>query len=382
MPEDRVLIVSTYFPPHVGGVEVVAQNQARSLTGAGYRVTVASTRSDPGSPRRETVDGYEVVRLPAGNLLERWTGIPYPVVGPAFCRELYRLVRRSDVVHVHDVLYQPPQLAALFSRLAGRKLLASQNTGPAHHGARMVRAVERLSVATAGRYIWSRALRVTAHNQLVHDHLTARGVPAGRIVRVGNGIDTRFFAPAAAGDRARLRARLGVPAGRPVVLFVGRFVEQKGYGLVLAAAGPEYHVVLAGPGRPPERLPAGVTCVGAVPRDDLAELYRLADLFVSPSIGEVFPLVAQEAMACGLPVVAADDPRYAAFGVDRRLLRLVPPEASAVREAVLAVLGDAATRRRMAEYSRGFAVEHFDWERNQRRLLEMYEGARAGGPGR
>jgi glycosyltransferase involved in cell wall biosynthesis len=141
-------------------------------------------------------------------------------------------------------------------------------------------------------------------------------------------------------------------------------------------------VVLAGPGRPPERLPAGVTCVGAVPRDDLAELYRLADLFVSPSIGEVFPLVAQEAMACGLPVVAADDPRYAAFGVDRRLLRLVPPEASAVREAVLAVLGDAATRRRMAEYSRGFAVEHFDWERNQRRLLEMYEGARAGGPGR
>jgi glycosyltransferase involved in cell wall biosynthesis len=205
----QVLLVSTYFPPHLGGVEVVAQNQARSLARAGYRVTVATTRDHPERPRRETVDGYQVIRLPARNLLERRTGIPYPILGPAFCGTLYGLVRRSDVVHVHDVLYQPPQLAALFAHLAAKPLVVSQNTGSVHHDARLVRAVEGVSVATAGRYIWSRARRVTAHNQLVYDHLTARGVPAQRIVRVGNGIDTGVFSPAAAAGPARLRSRLG-----------------------------------------------------------------------------------------------------------------------------------------------------------------------------
>ena len=41
-----------------------------------------------------------------------------------------------------------------------------------------IRKAPWLSVATAGRYVWSRARRVTAHNQVVHDHLTSRGVPA------------------------------------------------------------------------------------------------------------------------------------------------------------------------------------------------------------
>ncbi|MDT5040457.1 MAG: D-inositol-3-phosphate glycosyltransferase [Actinoplanes sp.] len=368
----QVLLVSTYFPPHLGGVEVVAQNQARSLARAGYRVTVATTRDHPERPRRETVDGYEVIRLPARNLLERRTGIPYPIVGPAFCGALYGLVRRSDVVHVHDVLYQPPQLAALFSHLAAKPLIVSQNTGSVHHDARLVRAVEGVSVATAGRYIWSRARRVTAHNQLVYDHLTARGVPARRIVRVGNGIDTAAFSPAPAAGPARLRSRLGIPADRPVVLFVGRLVDQKGYPALLRAAGPEYHIVLAGPGTPPPDVPAGASCVGPVPRDDLVDLYRMADLLVSPSLGEVFPLVVQEAMACGLPVIATDDPRYAAFGVDRRLLRLVPPEPHALRAAILAVLADPETGRRMAQYGRRFAVEHFEWQRNQQRLLDLY----------
>jgi glycosyltransferase involved in cell wall biosynthesis len=366
----RILIVSTYFPPHVGGVEVVAQNQARSLAAAGHGVTVATTRTDPASPRRQAVDGYEVVRLPATNALERRTGIPYPLVGFGFLRSLRRLVRDCDVVHVHDVLYQPSQVAAVLARRAGKPLYATQNIGPVRHPRRVVRGVESVTRATAGRYVWRHARRVTAHNQLVYEHLRAQGVPADRIVRTRNGIDTAAFAPGPTHDAGGWRRRLGLPAGTPIVLFVGRLVEQKGYPAVVAARGPEYHVVLAGSGPPPDRLPPGVSYAGPVPRDELVDLYRIADVFVHPSVGEVFPLVVQEAMACAVPVVTTDDPGYS--DVDRRLLRLVAPDAQSLRAAILAVLGDPALRRRMAGYGRRYAVEHFEWRRNQAPLLSMY----------
>lgn len=367
-----MLIVTTYFHPHIGGVEVVAQHQARSLADVGYRVTVATTRSDSGSPHRERAEGYDVVRLPASNRVEQRSGIPYPFIGPRFCLALLGLVRNSDVVHVHDVLYQPSHVAAVLATLTGKPLLASQNTGPAHHGRWLVRRIEGLTLATAGRYVWSRALRVTAHNQLVSDHLRSRGVPAERIVRVRNGIDTEVFSPAVMMDAAGLRRQLGVPGSTPIALFVGRFVEQKGYGALLGAVGPEYHVVLAGPGTPPQRLPSGACCIGAVHRDALVDLYRLADVFVHPSIGEVFPLAVQEAMACGTPIVTTDDPRYDSFGVDRSLLRLVPAEPAALRAAILAVVTAPERRQRMSEYSRRFAVERFEWSRNQGALLRMY----------
>jgi glycosyltransferase involved in cell wall biosynthesis len=76
-----------------------------------------------------------------------------------------------------------------------------------------------------------------------------------------------------------------------------------------------------------------------------------------------------------LAVVAADDPRYDDYGVDRRLLRLVVTDAGSVRAALLAVVGDPDLRRRMGEYSRRLAVERFDCWANQAALPRLYEAS-------
>jgi D-inositol-3-phosphate glycosyltransferase len=157
------------------------------------------------------------------------------------------------------------------------------------------------------------------------------------------------------------------------VLFVGRLVRQKGYERLIAAAGPGYHVVLAGSGRPAHPLPAGVSFLGPVERADLVALYRLATVFVLPSAGEIFPLVVQEAMACGLPIVTTDDRRYHAYDLDRRLFSLVEPRPDELRRAILAILADRELRRRMGEHSRRFALAHFDWRINQQALARLYD---------
>ena len=369
----KILIVSSYFPPHVGGVEVVAEQQARSLAEAGHTVVVATSRTEQVSAGRAGGADYDVVRLPANNLLERHTGVPYPIIGPAFCRGLAALIRWCDVVHVHDVLYLPSQVAALIARFAGRPIYVTQHVGRLYHSSRVVLAVAALMAAVAGRCLWHRARRVIAHNVLVADYLQARGVPSAQVVCTPNGIDTTAFAPGPVGDAHAQRERLGLPGDRPLVLFVGRLVPRKGYELLVEAADAGYHVVLAGSGRPACSLPAGVTWVGPVPRADLVTLYRLADVFVLPSDAEIFPLAVQEAMACGLPIVTTDDPGYHRYGIDRELFFLVEPSPVELRQAIRTILSDHPLSRRMSEHSRWFAVEHFDWRVNQKALAGLYD---------
>ncbi|HEX9999538.1 MAG TPA: glycosyltransferase, partial [Actinoplanes sp.] len=178
----KILIVTAYFPPHVGGVEVVAQQQAAMLAEAGHEVVVATTRSTnrsgAGRPAPEQVGGYTVERLPAADLVERRLRIPYPLVGLTFGRALHRLVRWCDAVHVHDVLYLPSQLAAVFARRAEKPLYATQHVGPVNHPSRLVATIERIVNAVAGGYIWRQARRVVSYNPMVEDHLRANRVPS------------------------------------------------------------------------------------------------------------------------------------------------------------------------------------------------------------
>jgi D-inositol-3-phosphate glycosyltransferase len=374
----RILIVSSYFPPHVGGVEVVAQRQARLLAAAGHDVAVATCRSAPAAPDFERRDGYTVRRLPASTVVERRLGIPYPMIGPGFVRALRRLVAWCDIVHLHDVLYQPPQAAAVLAGLARRPVYATQHVGPVNHPHPVVRGIERLIGAAAGRLIWRRAHRVVSYNPMVAAHLRAHGVPAAKIAHGGIGVDLTAFAPGRTrpADDARLRADLGLPPAVALALFVGRIVEKKGYHHLVRAAGPGCHLVLVGPGRPPGDLP-GVTFVGPLPGETLARLYRIAHLFVLPSAGEIFPIAAQEAMASGLPVVLTDSPRYDPYAVDRRLLRLVAPEPGVLRRTIAEIVGDDELRHRMGAYSRLFAETHFDAAAGERDLVTLYDAPAA-----
>jgi glycosyltransferase involved in cell wall biosynthesis len=284
------------------------------------------------------------------------------------------LVRWAEAVHVHDVLYQPPQIAAVLATAAGRPLYTTQHVGPVNHPHPLVRGVERTVGRIAGRYIWQRSRRIVSYNPMVDAHLGAHGVPADRIVRSSIGVDTSRYAPGPV-DRDAVLAAVGLPTGVPLILFVGRLVDKKGYRHLLRAAGPHYHIALVGSGHPAEPLPPGVTFLGPLPRHRLVELYRAATAFVLPSHGEVFPIAAQEAMACGLPVILTDSPRYDPYGVDRRLIRLIPDEPASVRQAIADVLGDDGLRREMGRHARHLAVTLFDAAAGRSTAVRLYDEA-------
>lgn len=139
-------------------------------------------------------------------------------------------------------------------------------------------------------------------------------IPDERIVTIPNGINLSRFNPNNARARVQIREELGIPKNAPLILFVGSRFRIKGLKYAIEALArmrtKAFLLVVGDDSSAPYRQLAkelGVQdrVVFAGARSDLPEIYPAADVFVLPTLYETFALVCLEAMASGLPVVAA-----------------------------------------------------------------------------
>jgi glycosyltransferase involved in cell wall biosynthesis len=236
---------------------------------------------------------------------------------------------------------------------------------------------------TVSRYIGRfhrRSRRVYTPSTLSRADLLRLGV---RDVEVwGRGVDTELFHP---GRRSQeLRAALGM-GSRFTFLYVGRLAAEKAVDQVINAFRlanqllPKgvIHLVIAGTGpKEPElraAAPPGVTFLGVLERRSrLPDLYANCDAFVFASVTETLGLVVLEAMASGLPVIAApaggiaDHLRHGENG-----LSYPEGDVAAMATAMVSLAGDYALRRRLSRGARRTA-ESLSWEQEVERLDRSY----------
>ena len=189
----RVLLVSHYYPPHVGGIENVVHQQATHLARQGADVTVLTS-----GPRSATAmeAGVRVVRVAAWNGVERRTGVPFPVLGPGLPATAGRWARWADVIHVHDCLYMTSWAAGSAATLTRTPYLLTQHVGLVAHPSGLVRGVQRAVYRFAGRPLLRRAARVMVVNATVADFVGRHGVRRDDVAHMANGVDATLFRPA------------------------------------------------------------------------------------------------------------------------------------------------------------------------------------------
>lgn len=218
------------------------------------------------------------------------------------------------------------------------------------------------------------------------------GADPARVHVVEPGVDLERFRPADAAARLAARRRLGLPTDRRVVLFAGRVqplkapdVLVRALGLLRATGRPvPLLVVLGGPsGRSTavRELVALAASLGVsddlvvhppAAREDLVGWYHAADLVAMPSRSESFGLVAAEAQASGVPVVAAAVGGLRSIVDDGRSGRLVHGHDPAVWADVLAqALADDATLAAWGAAARPSA-ERFGWDAAADQVLKVY----------
>jgi D-inositol-3-phosphate glycosyltransferase len=301
-----------------GGMNVYVRELSASLAQAGVDVRVYVRTWDADLPRRVPVEpGLEVVHVDAGA-----PDLPkerLPEVVDAFADAVAEDLARHPV----DVLHANYWLSAVAAhRLKHRldlPLVATFHTlarvkadaGDAEPAARALAEAQVIGCCDA----------ICASNPVEAEQLVSYyGAPAERIELVPPGVDHAFFSP---GDRAGARAALALD-DRPTMLFVGRIQPLKGLPVAVQALAAVADrrtrlVVVGGPsGADGDAEWASVqhlvddlgvrdrvVFVAPQPHHLLSTYYRAADVVVVPSRSESFGLVALEAAACGVPVVAA-----------------------------------------------------------------------------
>jgi glycosyltransferase involved in cell wall biosynthesis len=373
----RLVVVTHYFPEHRGGIELVAAALVGELTEGG-RAVVEWFASDCDAPPAGV--GLTPRPIPAWNGVEAHTGLPYPLWSPTTWPSLWCAIRRCDLVHIHDYVYMGSLLAWIMAKLVRRPCVITQHVGNVPLGSRLARLLLRVTNATIGRLV----LRSSAAAVFVSDIVRRQffDIDRERVRVIANGVDTLIFHPLDVADRSVLRGRLGFAEERPVLLFVGRFVDKKGLPLLQELVPRLPHVQWIFAGRGP--LDPGTWNQPAVRifRDrvgsTLAELYQAADLLVLPSVGEGFPLVVQEAMACGTPVLAGGELVGALPDVDRVLMTENVQGADAVdrwQANLTSLLADFGGLKGRRQTTAEFAAERWSWNRCADAYLDLYRKA-------
>lgn len=304
----KVLMVTHYFDSHSGGIELVAGELFRRLARPECHVQWAA--ADVSALPQ---DGAYASSLPLNtwNGVENTIGIPSPILGPTSLKRLFTAVGASDVVLLHDCLYVSNIAAFLFAKVRAVPVIIVQHIGVIPYSNCFMAKLMKLANSFITKPMLEAADQVAFISQITEryfDELSFAQTP----VLVFNGVDTEVFRPPTDDSvKAALRAQFDLPPGGRVALFVGRFVEKKGLHILkkMAARAPGITWAFAGAGplNPQGWGFAHVRVYSGLRGTNLADLYRASDVFVLPSTGEGFPLVIQEALACGLPVVCSEE---------------------------------------------------------------------------
>jgi glycosyltransferase involved in cell wall biosynthesis len=351
----RILLVSNYYPEHVGGIEAVASTLADGYRTHGHEVRwlAGDIRSRPHHEHRDDV--------PVGvwNAVER-LGFPYPLPPPAAVSSISRHVAWSEIVHMHDCLYAANLAAFVAARRRGRPVLLTQHVAKVPYPNALVRGLQSLAYASLGRSVLSRADQVVFVSEVVRRWFEERVRFRRPTMVIENGIDTELFKPVSTKERQAAREALGVNREQPLLLFVGRFVEKKGVRLlrpvIANTSGWSWLLVgRAGDVDPSSWLLPNLKVLAPLPPERLRDIYVAADLLVLPSTGEGFPVVAQEAMACGTPALLSKETAAGMPAVLDHVFTTNPSGEElqpAVELALAAVRADPGLRKRVATFAR------------------------------
>lgn len=278
---------------------------------------------------------------------------PHYVVSPLTATPY--VVTIHDCIHLRFPQYLPNRLAPTYARMMMQV------------AARRARRV--LTVSQASK----------------EDILHYLGTPADKVEVIYNALDNRLATPPTADDMTRVRERFQLNS--PFILYAGNIKPHKNvdrlieaYSILRRRGVTDVKLMIIGDqiSKYPNlrrlvhrfQLHQHVRFLGFVPEETLSVLYRLASVFVFPSLYEGFGLPPLEAMAAGAPVVTSNTSSLPEVVGDAAVL-IDPMDAGAIADAMAHVLGDEHLRAELIR--RGHErVKAFSWARSVARVREVY----------
>ncbi len=369
----RLHIVHTESSCGWGGQEIRILTEAQGMVRRGHRVTLVVPAQAQIAPAAEKM-GLTVVRL---DIERKNLGALWRVLG-----WLWRHRSEIDVINTHSST--DSWLVALASRLV-------PGAPPLVRTRHVSSPVNR---APASFWLYQKAVRhIAVTGEAVRQQLHRdNGFALDTMTSVPTGIDLQRFTPLAApGELPALRARLGLPDA-PLLGILATLRNWKGHAYLLEAFArlpaelAAWRLVVIGDGPQWKNLHKQVDTLGLGERvifvgnqDNVPDWLRALDLFALPSYGdEGVPQSIMQAMACGLPVISTPVGGITeAVEADVTGLIVPPRDTDALLAALVRLMSEADTRRRMAAAGIRRAGEKFALDIMLDRMEAIFARARA-----
>jgi glycosyltransferase involved in cell wall biosynthesis len=360
-------VVSDLYPSVVGGVGIHAHRMSVIQAQRGHEVMVL-TLNQKKLADNELIEGYRVERFP----------VYFTICGnsfaPGLIREIMRLRRNVDIIHVHSHLFFSTNVCVLARLLRSAPLIITS------HG--LISASAPSWLNTLYKHTFSRATfhiadHILCYTDIERESIEKLGIDCRKISVIHNGVDTTLFAPCDSEKTGNGKQ----------ILWVGRYVLGKGVDYLIEAFFrvlekiPDAHLVLVGEG--PEKtvieekirilqIKGAVTMIDYVDNDELPGTYNNSDVFVLPSLMEGVPRTILEAMSCGVPVVTTDLLHLVDI-VNGAGLVVPPKDPAVLSAAILTVLQDPALAEKMGQRGRTKIEQEYSWEDTVGKTLAVYE---------
>ena len=383
MVQTKLCVVTHTFLPHVGGIERVVYEQCKRLRQKQFDPMVLTHRNQ--TEKNYVFDGIKVRCYDSVNIGFR-LGIPYAIPQITSFKTFLESVKSSDLIHVHGHPYLSSLLAAKIAKRYSKPLVLTQhNTFIAYKGI-FWDHVEWINDYAIGRQVLKEADKIVVVSNATKNYVLSLDAAPEKIEVLHNGVDLNRFRPLT-GIKDEMRKKLGISKDSRVVLTVRRLVYKNGIDTLIESAktaikkNPRLVFIVVGKGPDFAKVKGKIEQLGIqenfkltgfVSDEDLPVYYNTADFFVLPSkSGEGLPLVALEAMSCGVPVIATNVGGTSEV-MNEDYGKLVPPNSpEALAEAILEF-----SQRDLSVLKkdlRKMVEQKYSWDKNVEKLVKIYE---------
>ena len=298
----RVVMVIQSYLPRLGGAEKQLSAVCAALRQQGVEPVIV-TRKYKGMPRFENINGTPVHRV--------FSPPPKPLAALCFmvCGFFRIMQLKPSLLHAHELL-SPTDLAITAKKWLKIPLVVKPLRGG------WMGDLYKLNHRSLGK---TRLRRLKQNTEIfitisreIASELTAEGIESQRCRFIPNGVDTSVYKPPSSAEKMEIRKKLQLPPGF-LVLFSGRLAPEKGLDWLISvwkqfAAGKKASLILTGSGEEASKLKAmadETVIFNGYVADPLL-FYQCADAFILPSSTEGLSNSLLEAIACGLPAIAAN----------------------------------------------------------------------------
>jgi glycosyltransferase involved in cell wall biosynthesis len=385
-------MVSTFYPPHIGGIEYHVENLSRELVKRGHQITVLTSALSNLPSNALSPEGIEVIRVKAYFPIGR---IYPPVSNQGFILNVGSTIskilkeKNIDVMHAHGHHYY----------LTWRAISAAKKFGVPSiltlHGLDALRCcnlIAKIGEEIFNRTIFRRELKnitsligLTPH---ITDYAKKYGFLSKNCFSIPNGVNYAIYSSNIQ-KKIIYRQKYKIGLDKTVILFRGRFSQIKGVCELAEAAkqvvqkNQEAYFIFVGGGPLFSELTKALKPIRAqskifdwTPENIIHELYIASNIFVLPSKSEALPLTILEAMAAQLNIIATP------VGGIPEILQNYPfktiinnGSSSEISKAVLSTINENKRTAFDQQLINLGYMDEFDWEKIATNVERIYQEA-------